>query len=127
MDDMQHAIAEARMDDTRQVMERRSKMTREIGEAVPRVRERNTQEPGQANSDAEDLKKELREIADAQKKLRSEVQALQQQDTAGSEQMKDLWAELAAKAAEHQRDAAAYAKGLQDADRPFYEQERALD
>ncbi|MEQ1503396.1 MAG: DUF4175 family protein [Myxococcota bacterium] len=125
MEEIRKAIAENRLDEARKMMERLSKLMRETSQGIRDELDRRVQQGSDAQAQAEDLKKELEAIEQDQKKLQTEVQSLRKEDRDVSDRMATLWAELERRAADHERSAQAYGKGLDTAGRPFFERERA--
>lgn len=124
MDEIRKAISEGRMEDARKMMERLSQLVKETGEGIREELNRRGQEADDAQQDADELKAELEALEQEQRALQQEVQALREQDRDGADRMAALWAELEKRAGEHRRAADAWVKGLEDAQRAFWERER---
>ncbi|MBX2804000.1 MAG: DUF4175 domain-containing protein [Myxococcales bacterium] len=125
MEEIREAIAEGRLDEARELMERLSQLVQEMGQGIKDELSRREQQGEQQQDAANALKEELQALEQEQRDLQAEVQALREQDTSGSEEMAKLWEELERRAAEHSASAAAYGEGLESNGRAFYERERA--
>jgi predicted nucleic acid-binding Zn-ribbon protein len=125
MDEIRKAIAEGRMDEARTLMERLSEMVSEMSQGMQDEMNRRSQQGSDAMDAAEDLKRELQRLEDEQRRLKSEVQALREQDdAAASKKAADLWAKIQRLSSDVATRGATYGEGLEAADRPFYEVER---
>lgn len=125
MEEIRDAIAEGRLDEAQELMERLSKLVEEMGQGIRDEMERRTQQGEDAQDQAGDLKAELEALEAEQRKLQSEVAALRETDSSSADRMADLWAKLSALAEQHRLAAQGYVQGLEEHDRAFYERERA--
>jgi hypothetical protein len=125
MEEIREAIAEGRLDEARELMERLSRLMREMSQGVSDEMNRRMEQGDEAQESAEDLKAELEQIEEDQRALQSEVQTLRQSDRDVANELAKLWAELERKAEEHSASAREYTEGLAAADRKFFERERA--
>lgn len=125
MEEIRQAIADGNLEEARELMRRLSELVDEMGRGIQEEMERRLQQGQQQQDQAGELQAELEDIKQTQEQLQAEVQQLRQQDQGPDERTESLWAELAKRAQEHRTSSQAYLEGLRNADRAFFEQERA--
>ena len=81
MEEIRKAIAEGRIDEARELMDRLSQLMKEMGRGIRDELARRSQQGEQQQDQAGDLRRELQEIEEAQRALQSEVRALREQDS----------------------------------------------
>lgn len=126
LEEVRQAIAEGRMDDARRLMERLASQIDELAEGIRTDLEERLQQRGEAESEAKELSQELARLEKEQRELQQQVRELREQEDGGAaEDAARLWERIDTLTTEANAAAQAYGAGLEDAERPFYERERA--
>ncbi|MEN0066387.1 MAG: DUF4175 family protein, partial [Myxococcota bacterium] len=125
VEEIRDAIARGDLEEARELMQRLSELVEEMGRGIQEEMQRRMEQGQQSQNQAAELENELRSIEEEQRKLQAEVQQLREQDRGSEDELEKLWKELERRAAEHREGAQAYLDGLKEANRAFFEQERA--
>jgi len=125
MEEIRDAIARGDLDEARELLGRLSELVEEMGRGIQEEMQRRIEQGQQSEDQAGQLQAELEDIEKQQRELQAEVQELRSQDEGPSERMNQLWEELERRAAEHREAASGYYEALEEAERAFFELERA--
>ncbi len=128
IDEVRQAVAEGRLDDARRLMERLTRQLGELRQGIETDLESRQAAAEGAQDQARELVEQLESLEREQRDLQREVQALRErEDGQGAERAAALWEKVDALSQEALSAGERYRAGLGDAERPFYEQERASE
>lgn len=128
IDEIRQAIAEGRMDEARELMQRLARDIQEMSEGLQDNLAGSQAEQDESMQAAADLDAQLEELEKDQRDLQERVQQLREQsDEATASEAESLWEQVQRKARGVVEDGAKYAAGLEASNRVFNERERALD
>ena len=125
MDEAREALAEGRLDEARELMERLSEQIRQMSEGIKDNLEQMQSEGDQSMSKAKQLVEELERLEAEQINLRSQVsQARESGDEMGAQRASQLWEQAQDEARRLVEEGEGYVSGIEEVNRPFYEQQR---
>ncbi len=124
-EEIREAMAKRDLEEARRLTDRLARLAEETGDGIREELERRSRRANDLEQEMRDVIGELRQLEAEQRGLQSDVQALREEDPATAKRMADLWGVLEEKTAAHRAMADSYVRGLDDADRPFFERERA--
>ena len=126
MEEVRKALAEGDMEEARQLMERLAQQMEAMSQGIQEQMRSRQGEESDAQEQAQELVDELERLEQQQRQLQAETRELREQD--GGEQAEkaaELWRQVEEESRKHLESSGAYAAGLKDAGRPFWEQTRA--
>jgi len=126
MEQIRDAIANGDMETARTLMERLAEQIHEMKQGVSDELERRTQQSESGQESADELMDELERLENEQRDLQSQVRALREStDQASVKRSTELWERIEEESAALETEAGAYLDGLVEAERRFYEKQRA--
>lgn len=126
MEEIRKALAEGRLDEARELMERLARELEQMSQGVSDAMERQQQQGEDAGKEAKALIDELKQLEAQQRALQEKTRKLREQgDSKSAEAAEDLWVQLEKEAKGHEALADEFAGRLEAAKRGFNEVQRA--
>ncbi|MBT3219387.1 MAG: hypothetical protein HN348_09875, partial [Proteobacteria bacterium] len=126
MDEIRKAIAAGKLDEAKELMERLANQLHELSEGIRSTIEQMQSEGDQNMQRAQSLTEELERLEQEQRQLQAQVQQIREDgDEAAAQKAAALWEQVQEKVTEVMGKSNQYSSGLEEADRSFFEQQRA--